>query len=95
MSSYRHPKGASGRRLTQALNVQKVLCATLCRINGTNPVAHAVTLYDKDRKNYLFKNSYKNEPTITIPITRLPWKNQTSSEWHIFDHLCGIDISYK
>ena len=71
---FRHPSSTKSCPKISNQTVPKLLATTLCRESTPNVIdVHAATLYKVDDGNYVFKNTYPDEPEIKIPITRQIW----------------------
>ena len=62
----------TGRCLSEALLESRSLVALLVRDIDGRSERHAVTLYKKTNKDYVFKNSQIDEPEIRIPVSTPP-----------------------
>ena len=72
-----HPLSSKqGPFISDALLQRRVLISCLVRSDGSSGhVAHAVVLHREESNlvmpnNFVFKNSYKDEPEIKIPTTK-------------------------
>ena len=93
VATYVHPLSKDpGDTISDALRQQKLLAATIIE-HGKG--VHAATLYKEQNGYYICKNSYTNNSEISIPTTTPPWSSTLPPGLHIFDLLCGINISYS
>ena len=75
-----------GPFISDALLQKRVLVSCLVRSNGSSGhAAHAVVLHCEESNltmpnNYVFKNSYKDEPVIKIPTTKALYPRHISEK---------------
>ena len=61
-----------GPYIADAISQNKVLVSTLVNIDG----AHAVVLWKIENQQFIFKNSYKDDPEIKIAISEAPYNER-------------------
>ena len=74
---FRHPLSKHTGTKISDQKCPKLLATTLCQTSSPGvTIGHAVTLYQVDDTDYIFKNTAPNEPEIRIPITRQTWSSR-------------------
>ena len=72
---FRHPSSTRTGPKISNQTCPKLLATTLCckPSPSANLQAHAATLYDVDGGNFIFKNTWPDQPEIRIPVIRTTW----------------------